>query len=287
MKDFEYFEPATLDEAVALLRGCKGKASLLAGGTDLLVQIKEHVRQPDHVIDIKKIPGMDELEYDERNGLRIGALVTTREVETSPVVRRHYAGLAKAVTDFASIQVRNRATVVGNVCRASPSADSLPPLIADGASVRIHGPKGVRTAELDGFFTGPGRTALEPDEIITHVLVPPPRPHTGKVYIKHGRRIQMELATVGVAVSLTLDNGVCSHARIALAAVAPTPIRALRAETLLLNTRLDAATIADAAHAAKEEARPISDVRGSDAYRRQMVGVLTRRAIEDAIKEAQ
>lgn len=287
MRDFAYFEPATLDEAVALLRDCRGKASVLAGGTDLLVQIKEHVRHPDNVINIKKIPGMDDLVYDEREGLRIGALVTTRAAETSPVVRKHYAGLAKAVTDFASIQVRNRATVVGNVCRASPSADSLPPLLADGASVRIHGSKGVRVAALDGFFTGPGRTTLEADEIVTHVLVPPPPPHTGKVYIKHGRRIQMELATVGVAVSLTMEGNFCVDARVALAAVAPTPVRAPRTEALLRGARLDAATIADAALAAKSEARPISDVRGSDAYRRQMVAVLTRRAIEEAIKEAQ
>lgn len=287
MREFEYFEPATIDEAVALLHNCKGKASVLAGGTDLLVQIKEHVRHPDHVVNIKKLPGLDDLVYDEEKGLRIGALVTTRAVETSPVVRKLYPSLAKAVTDFASIQVRNRATVVGNICRASPSADSLPPLIADGAWVRVHGPKGVRIVGLDGFFTGPGRTSLEQDEIVTHVMILPPKPHTGKVYIKHGRRIQMELATVGVAVTLTLEDGVCSDARIVLAAVAPTPIRATRAETLLRNTRLDTPTICDAAQAAKEEARPISDVRGSDAYRRQMVAVLTRRAIEQAIKEAQ
>ena len=133
MREFEYFEPATIDEAVALLHNCKGKASVLAGGTDLLVQIKEHVRHPDHVVNIKKLPGLDDLVYDEEKGLRIGALVTTRAVETSPIVRKLYPSLAKAVTDFASIQVRNRATVVGNICRASPSADSLPPLIADGA----------------------------------------------------------------------------------------------------------------------------------------------------------
>lgn len=286
MRDFEYHEPATLDEAVALLQGCHGKASLIAGGTDLLVQIKEHVRQPDHVINIKKIPGMNELEFDAHRGLRIGALTTTRAVEISPIVQQHYASLARAVTDFASIQVRNRATVVGNVCRASPSADSLPPLIADNATLQIHGPAGKREVQIEDFFIGAGKTTLAEGEIVTHIQVPPPALHTGKVYIKHGRRVQMELATVGVAVTLTLKGDTCSAVRIVLAAVAATPIRALGAEQALLGKRLDAATIAAAATAAMADARPISDVRASADYRRDMVGVLTRRAIEQSIKEA-
>lgn len=287
MKDFQYFEPVTLSEAVSLLQGSNGQASVIAGGTDLLVQIKEHVRQPDQVINIKKIPGMSDLHFDPESGLRIGALTTTRAVETSPVVQRHYASLARATTDFASIQVRNRATVVGNVCRASPSADTLPPLIADGATLQVYGPKGRRIERLEEFFTGPGKTTLGADEIVTHIMIPPPAPHTGKVYIKHGRRIAMELATVGIAVTLTMDGEICRDVRIVMAAVAPTPIRARRAEDLLRNKRLDQEVIAAAAFAAKDEARPISDVRGSDAYRRQMVGVLTKRAIEQAMKEAQ
>lgn len=287
MKDFQYFEPVTLSDAVSLLQSSNGKASLIAGGTDLLVQIKEHVRQPEQVINIKKIPGMDDLHFDPENGLRIGALTTTRAVETSPLVQQHYASLARATTDFASIQVRNRATVVGNVCRASPSADTLPPLIADGATLQVHGPKGRRIERIEDFFTGPGKTVLAADEIVTHIMIPPPLPHTGKVYIKHGRRIAMELATVGVAVSLTIEGDTCREVRIVLAAVAPTPIRAKRAEQMLRNKRIDQEAVAAAAFAAKEEARPISDVRGSDAYRRQMVSVLTKRAIEQAMKEAQ
>lgn len=287
MRDFEYFEPATLDAAVALLQSCKGKTSLIAGGTDLLVQMKEHIRQPDHVINIKKIPGMDELDYDERTGLRIGALTTTRAVETSAVVQKHYAGLCRATTDFASIQVRNRATVVGNICRASPSADTLPPLIADGATLQIRGPDGDRVVAMEGFFTGAGKTALGADEIVTHIMIRPPPPHTGKVYIKHGRRIAMELATVGVAVSLTMEGNICREVRIVLAAVAATPMRAIHAEILLRNQPINDQVIAAAALAAMDESRPISDVRGSADYRRQMVTVLTRRAIEQAIKEAQ
>jgi aerobic carbon-monoxide dehydrogenase medium subunit len=287
MRPFEYFEPSTLDEAVARLERGNGSACLLAGGTDLLVQMREHVRRFEQVINIKKIAGIDDFSVSASDGLRIGALTTTRRVETSPLVRRHYAGLCQAVTHFASIQVRNRATVVGNVCRASPSADTLPPLIADAAQLMLRGPAGTRSVAVEDFCTGPGKTLLAPGELVTHVIVPPSAPRTGKAYLKHGRRIEMELATVGAAVTLTLDeDGTCSDVRIALAAVAPTPLRARRAEALLRRQRLSAELIAAAAQAASEESRPIGDVRGSAAYRRHMVGVLTRRALEQALKEA-
>jgi carbon-monoxide dehydrogenase medium subunit len=285
MKSFEYARPATLDEAVALMREAPGRSSLMAGGTDLLVQIKEHVRAPERVIDLKKIPGMDDFHYDERSGLRLGALVTTRQVETSPVTQRHYASLSRAATDFASIQVRHRATIVGNVCRASPSADTLPPLIADAAVLHIHGPRGTRQCAVEDFCIAPGRTALQHDEIVTHVQIPPPPPGTGKVYIKHGRRAQMELATVGVAVTITLQHARCTEIRIVLAAVAPTPMRARKAEAQLRDLPVTKGAIEAAARAAAEECRPIGDVRASADYRREMVRVLTRRAIEQAIEE--
>ena len=286
MMRFDYSEPATLDEAASLMRSGQGGACLLAGGTDLLVQMREHVRRPALVINIKKILGIDDLEFDPQSGLRIGALTTTRAIETSPLVRRHYAGLHASTVHFASIQVRNRATVVGNVCRASPSADTLPPLIADAATLRLHGSDGVRSVALEDFCTGPGKTLLGIDELVTHILVPAPLPHTGKVYLKHGRRTEMELATVGVAVTLTLDGATCRDIRIVLAAVAPTPLRALGAEALLRHRVPTVQAIAAAAQAAIAEARPIGDVRGSADYRRQMVGVLTRRAIEQALEAA-
>jgi carbon-monoxide dehydrogenase medium subunit len=285
MRFFEYSEPSTLDEAVALLGSGGGRASLMAGGTDLMVQMKEHIRQPDRVINIKKIPGLAEFSYDERHGLRLGALVTTRAVETSPIAQQHYASLCRASTDFASIQVRNRATVVGNVCRASPSADTLPPLIADDATLQIHGPRGLRTTSVEAFCIGPGKTTLGADEIVTQIAIPAPAPRTGKVYIKHGRRAQMELATVGVAVSITIEGGRCASVGIVLAAVAPTPLRARVAEALLRGKSLTTAAIAAAARAAADESRPIADVRASAGYRREMVAVLTRRAIEQAIEE--
>jgi carbon-monoxide dehydrogenase medium subunit len=287
MRFFDYAQPGTLAEAIALLEAGSGHSCILAGGTDLLVQIKENIRQPSRVVDIKRIPGMDDFRYDAKDGLKLGALVTTRAVETSPVTQRHYASLCKAATDFASVQVRNRATVVGNVCRASPSADTLPPLIADRGALLIQGPGGSRRMTIEDFCLGPGRTALRAGEIVTHVLVPAPAPHTGKVYLKHGRRAQMELATVGVAVTLTLDHGRCQDIGIVLAAVAPTPLRARQAEALLRGQALTGGVIAAAARVAAEECRPIGDVRASAEYRREMVRVLTHRAIQQAMEEAQ
>jgi carbon-monoxide dehydrogenase medium subunit len=279
MRRFEYFEPGTLAEAVALLGQHRGRAQALAGGTDLLVELKEQLRRADCVVNIKKIPGIGTLSFDARTGLRIGALVTAREIELSDAVLRHYVSLAQAARELGSIQVRNRATIVGNVCRASPSADTLPPLIADGAEVVIEGRAGRRSLPLEDFFTGPGKTVLAPDELVTELRVPAPAPRTGKVYIKHGRRKAMELATVGVAVSVS-DSDV----KIVLGAVAPTPIRARRAEEILRGRKIDAAAIERAAQAAVEEARPISNVRASAAYRREMVGVLTRRALQRALE---
>lgn len=283
MRRFAYFAPATLDEAVALLGRYDGKASVLAGGTDLLVEIKEQLRRPDQIIDIKKIPAMAQLAYHPDHGLKIGALVTTRQIETSPIVLEKYPGLAQAVRELGSIQIRNRATLAGNICRASPSADTLPPLMADRARVTLYGPRGSRTLALEAFFTGPGKTVMQPDELMTEIALPPPPPHTGKAYIKHGRRKAMELATVGVAVSVTLQENRCKEVDIVLGAVAPTPIRAVAAEALLRGHARDEKTIEQAAKIAMGEAKPISNVRASADYRREMVAVLTRRALRQAL----
>lgn len=286
MRPFEYFEPTTLTETVALLGQYNGRASVLAGGTDLLVEIKEKIRRPDYVVNIKRLPGLDQLSYDELTGLTIGALVTTRAVETSPLVLTHYPALAQAASELGSIQVRNRATVAGNICRASPSADTPPPLIAAGASVRLFGPAGERVILLEDFFTGPGQTVRAKDELLVEINAPPPPPHTGRLYLKHGRRRAMELATVGVAVSLTLDQDRCQEARIVLGAVAPTPMRARQAETALTGAVIDGRLIEMAAQTAMNESRPISDVRSSAGYRREMVRVLTGRALSRALELA-
>ena len=287
MRRFDYFEPSNLTEAVAILGQYRDSANVLAGGTDLLVEIKEQIRRPDHIVNIKKIPGLDRLRFDAADGLSCGSLVTAREVETSADVACQYRGLRQAVAELGSIQVRNRATIAGNICRASPSADTLPPLIAHAATVTAFGPGGERTFPLEEFFLGPGKTRLEGNEILTRIDIPAVPPHSGSVYIKHGRRKAMELATVGVACVLTRDGAICRNIRIVLGAVAPTPIRAGRAETMLQGAALSETLIEQAAAAAMEEARPISNVRGSAAYRREMVQVLTARAVAQAWELAQ
>ncbi|MBN9075923.1 MAG: dehydrogenase [Rhizobiales bacterium 65-79] len=284
MRPFEYHEPKSLAEASALLCALGAGASIFAGGTDLLVEIKEELRSVSHVLNIKKIEGLDALSFDKAEGLSFGALVTARRIETDAAVLRHYPNLATAVSLLGSIQVRNRATVVGNICRASPSADTIPPLIADAATLSIHGPTGERSVAVEDFFTGPGRTVLKAGEIVTGVHVPPPAATSGKAYIKHGRRKAMELATVGVAVSLDRGRSGCDEIRIALGAVAATPIRARKAEALLRGRAIDPALLAEAAEAAMNESTPISNVRASAAYRRDMVGVLTRRAVGIALE---
>lgn len=288
MRPFEYHAPTTLGEIVALLRRYDGAASVLAGGTDLLVEIKESIRKPAHLIDLKRVPALDRLSYDARNGLHIGALVKVRDLETSPDVQRHYAGLWQAARELGSIQVRCRATLAGNVCRASPSADTLPPLIADGGVVHVHGAGGSRRIAAEDFFTGPGRTVLGRDEVVTAFTLPPPSARSGKSYIKHGRRKAMELATVGVAVSLALgEDGTVDDVRIVLGAVAPTPIRARRAEDMIRGERLISPGLLEVvARTAMSESKPITDVRASAEYRRRMVGVLTKRAIEQALERA-
>jgi carbon-monoxide dehydrogenase medium subunit len=286
MKPFRYVEPATLAEASALLLQHAGQASLLAGGTDLLVEIKEQLRSPEIVINIKNLPELRGLEFDPARGLFIGAMATARSIELSPLVQQHYPGLAQAARELGSIQVRNRATIVGNVCRASPSADSLPPLLADAARIHLHGAAGPRELALGEFFTGPGRTALHPGEIVTGIQLPAPQAGSGKSYIKHGRRKAMELATVGVAVSLQLRQGVLSEIAIVLGAVAPTAVHAPRTEALLRGRGITPALLAEAGTMAMQECTPISNVRASADYRRDMVGVLVQRALVQALAHA-
>jgi carbon-monoxide dehydrogenase medium subunit len=287
MHRFEYHSPTTLSEAVALLDGFGESARVLAGGTDLLTALKERWETPGHIVDLRCVPGLDEIAYDPTNGLRIGARVTVREVETSPLVRRHYPALAYAASTLASIQIRNLATLAGNICRASPSADTPPILLALDASVSIYGPNGERTAPLDAFFTGPGRTILARNEILTAIRIPPHLPCCfGAAYIKHSPRQAMDLAMVGVAAAVTMESGWITGARVALGAVAPTPRRSRRAEATLLGCQPTRQLLMQAGAAAAAECAPISDVRGTADHRRAMVAVDTRRALQQAIAAA-
>ena len=288
MKSFEYMAPKTIKEVVSALKKHGKKAMIVAGGTDLLVKMKGRALGPDVIVDIKRVPGLDEIKFDKKNGLTVGACVTMREVELSPVVRKHYPGVAEGAEIVGSVQIRNRATIVGNLCNAAPSADVAPGLMVHGAKVKVAGPGGSRTLPLEGFFAGPGRNTLKPGEWVTHVVVPPPPPRTGSAYVRHCTREAMDIAVVGVGASVTLapKNGVCKEARIVLGAVAPTPIRAPRAEALLRGQKLTDALIAQAGQVASEEARPISDQRGSAEFRRDLTKVMTERMVKQALNAA-
>ena len=287
MRAFEYIAPQTIVEAVAALQQ-DGDAAVLAGGTDILLRMKSGERTPHALVDIKRIRGFGELKMDTRKGLTIGPAVTMGKLAASAEVRDHYPALSQGAGLVASVQIRNRATVAGNLCNAAPSADTAPPLLALGARVRISGPRGRRSLLLDNFFTGPGQTALRPGELVTGVHVPPVGKGSGSAYTRHTPREAMDIAAVGVAVALTLarDGATCEQVAIALGAVAPTPTRAREAEKLLCGQALDADRVAEAAECAAREARPISDVRASADFRCELVRVLTRRMIQAAADNA-
>lgn len=263
-------------------------AKVLAGGTDLLVHMKLRVRTPGVIVDVGRLAGADLLAFDQKRGLSIGPAVTMRQVELSPLVWKTYQGFAQGASVVGSIQIRNLATIVGNVCNAAPSADVAPGLIALGARVRIAGPKGRRSMRVENFMTGPGQTALREGEFVTGIQVETPAPRTGSAYMRHTPRGAMDIAAVGVGASVTLAprTGACQDVRIVMGAVAPTPLRAKGAEKVLRGERLSEALIAEAAGVASGEARPISDVRASADFRREMVGVLTERMVTAAWEDA-
>jgi carbon-monoxide dehydrogenase medium subunit len=288
MNRFEYLEARTLPEAIAML-GQDDGTRIVAGATDFLVRWRQGVWKPRAVLSIQRIPGLDQINYSPTTGLSLGSLVTIRTLELHPLLQQHYPALSQAAATFAGVQIRNLATIGGNVCNASPSGDTLPALIAYEAECRLLGPEGERLVPLESFFLGPGRTALGPAEILIELRLPPLPPHSGALYIKHSPRSAMDISTVGVASLVTLEggDGVCREARITLGAVAPTVIRARSAEALLRAQRLDVGLIQQAARAAKEDAKPIDDIRGSARHRRAIVEALTGRTLRSAVQIAQ
>jgi carbon-monoxide dehydrogenase medium subunit len=287
LRAFEYFAPQTIKEAVAVLQA-REDAAVLAGGTDLLLRMQARAQSPPVVVDIKRIPGFDALRQDARGWLTIGPAVTLSQIERAVEVRRRYPAIVQGAEVIGSVQIRNRATLVGNICNAAPSADTAPGLLALGARVRIAGPAGRRSLLLENFFKGPGQTALRPGELVTAVQVPPVGARAGSAYARHTTRAAMDIAVAGAGVALVLGRrtDACAEIAIVLGAVAPVPLRARAAEKLLRGSALTPALIAAAAERAADEARPISDVRASDGYRRELVRVLTRRMIEAALENA-
>lgn len=281
-----YFRPKTIEEAVSLLASYGKEARLLAGGTDLVPLMRNRAVMPKYVIDITEIPELDYVRVDKTGTLKIGALATIKAVEQSKTVKEEYPLLYEATHRLGTTQLRNMATVVGNICRASPSADTAPPLLALDASVEIVGPDGTKIVPLDGFFTGPGETILDATEMVTEVRVPKPPIGTGTAFLK-STRVADDLAKVNAASVLTVQNGVCKDVRLALGGVAPTPVRAKKAEQILRDNKLEDELIEVAATTAADETNPITDLRSTDEYRKELSKVLVRRVIKISWKRAQ
>ena len=283
---FNYVAAHSIEEGGALAAELGDRCVVLAGGTDVIVSMKDRRLKPEYILDIKGIPGMDRLEYVPGEGLVIGALTKLRTIETSRMVKEKYAALADAAHYVASAQIRSRATLAGNICNASPSADTAPILLTLDASVRTfsNSSDGGRTIPIGEFFAAAGKTTLAPGEIVTEISVPDPGPGEGAAYIKHAVRKAMDLAIVGAAAWLTMDGGTCVDCRIALGAVAPTPIRSAKAEGILIGRKPTDELIEQAAAAASEDCSPISDVRASAEYRKDMVRVFTKRSIKKALE---
>jgi aerobic carbon-monoxide dehydrogenase medium subunit len=286
VRRFELVTPATLDDCLRALKGRGSDTKVLAGGTDLIAQLKVGMVELATVIDLSGVAELRVLDGDTQRGFRIGAAVTARTLEQDTRLRAALPSLSESGALVGSIQIRNLATLGGNVCNAAPSADMAPPLLALDADAVIAGAGGRRRVPMASFFKGVRETVLGPDELLVEFAVPATGPRSGGAYLRHTPRRELDIAVVGVASQVSLADGVCEKARIALAAVAPTPVRATAAEQALEGQPLTPQTIARAADLAVEAARPISDQRGSAEFRRHLVRILTRRTLSIALERA-
>ena len=281
---FEFYQPSTLQEASRLLKDKGPGGRFLAGGTDLVIAMKEKGLLPKYIVDLKRVPGLSGIHENSDGSITLGALTTMYAIETSALIKRKYPFLAQSAAEVGSIQIRNRATIGGNMANATPSADTAPALIALNATVKIASASGERTINLEEFFKGPGQSVMNADEILTEITIPKIAANLVGEYIKFSPREMMDLAYVGVAVAYNLatNDKKCDGVRIVLGAVAPTPIRAKRAEAALEGQVLTEALAEKVGQISAEESKPISDVRSSADYRRAMVGAMTKRALLNA-----
>ena len=288
MKDITYAAPKTVADAAALLNDKGDRARILAGGTDVIVQVREGRRDIDALVDIKHIPDVNELTFDPAKGLTIGAAVPCCLIYENKAIAKAYPGLIDAASLIGGIQIQSRASLGGNLCNASPAADGIPVLIALEGVCDIAGPKGTRSVPVEQFCTAPGKTVLGRGEFLVRFRFPPPKKQSGAAYLRFIPRNEMDIAVVGVGALVQLDaaKAKCTAARIALAAVAPTPLLVADAGAVLVGTSLDEASLAKAASLAQAAAKPISDMRGDADYRRHLVGVLVKRTLAIAIDRA-
>jgi CO/xanthine dehydrogenase FAD-binding subunit len=283
LPEFDYIKPASLAEASQFLAEHAGEARPFMGGTDVFVRMRDGVWKEKFIVDVKDLDGMNDIAFDPAGGLTIGASVNMNRVIASPEVSEHYPLLAQAAHTVASYQLRTRATIVGNICNASPAGDTIGACLVLGGILRVHGVDGPREEPLSTFFLGPGQTALKPGDIVTAIRFPVPPPGYATRYIKLGRNAIGDLAIIGVTALGYPDSSAPSgyRFRLALASVAPVPLAPIQAEAVLAGKPITQATIAEAAQAAMDACTPIDDVRGSARYRKLMVRNLTRRAVTE------
>lgn len=286
MTDMRYEAPQSLDAAVALLAGANGGGKILAGGTDVLVQLHAEMIEPDVLVDIKNIADVRQIS-EEAGAWRVGAAVPGMQVIDDAGFSKAWPGVCEGVALIGSVQVKGRASIGGNVCNGSPAADSVPGLIAADAVATIIGPDGTREEPVENIVTGPGKTSLGEGEFIVSFGFPARPPHSGDCYLRLTPRTEMDIAVVGVGANLTLnDSGVCIAARIAVGAVAPTPLLVADAAAALVGTTVDDAAMEGMIAAVRAACNPISDKRGTKEYRIKTAGVIARRAVEKALERA-
>lgn len=288
MEAFTFVNAHSVDEAISALQKADGGGRILAGGTDLLVALRENRLTASTVIDIKNIPETSEMSYSPESGLKLGSAVPCHRMYEDEAVAAAYPGLMDAAHLIGGVQIQGRASMGGNLCNASPAADSIPPLIAYHATCHIAGPNGEREVPVEDFCVAPGRTVLESGEFLVYVSMPAPKPGFGAAYLRFIPRNEMDIAVVGVGASVQLDDSrsTIESARVALAAVAPRPLFVQEAGDTLAGQPPNADSIAQAAELAKAAATPISDMRGTAEYRKHLSGVMTRRTLEIAIERA-
>ncbi len=285
LPEFDYIRPATLAEASQFISQHSGEARPFLGGTDVFVRMRDGFLHPRYLVDIKHLEGMNHLSYDPATGLTFGAAVTMNQLVASPDVRSHFPLLAEACRSVASYQLRNRATVVGNICNASPAGDTIGACLVHDARVNIYGIEGQRSLPLSGFFLGPGKTTLAPCDLVTAILLPPSPPGSVGKYIKLGRNKLSDLAIIGITVLGWPEAGLPSGVRIRLAftSVAPIPLRAVDVEDFLAHRVVTPETVKTAARLAASCCSPIDDVRSSARYRTEMVKNMTENALIDVL----
>ena len=288
MEAVEFTTPKTIDEAVQAMASKGDRARALAGGTDLLVQLRGGRRSADLVVDLKDVPELNEISYNASSGLTIGAATPCYRLYADANVSANYPGLVDSASLIGSIQIQGRASLGGNLCNSAPSADAIPPMIALGGVANVVGPNGSRQIPVEDFCTGPGRNVLEPGEILVSINVPAPPANSGASYLRFIPRNEMDIAVAGVGSAVVLDGSGQNFvsARISLASVAPTPVFCKAAGDSLAGKAVSDEAIEEAARLAMEDAKPITDMRGTIRQRIHLVGVLTRRTLNIAIQRA-